>query len=103
MTKVEFELMMPADFATVDAAAQNHILIDVAAEVRDEKGTSAAGVSQRIDAHLRASGLEQIQHHGLTYHNLFELAPGSYSVHFVVRDSLGDRVGSLVAPLTVAR
>jgi len=58
-------------------------------------------LSQRIDTHLKPDGLEQIQHHGMTYRNALELPPGEFMVRFAVRDSIGNRVGSVAAPVNV--
>jgi hypothetical protein len=69
---------------------------------RDPKGEVAADLSQRIDIHLKADGMEQIRHNGMTYRNRLQLPPGEYNVRFVVRDSVGNRMGSVAAPLTVA-
>jgi fibronectin type 3 domain-containing protein len=38
---------------------------------------------------------------GLLYNGALDLAPGEYSVRFVVRDDLSGRVGSVAAPLKV--
>jgi hypothetical protein len=46
--------------------------------------------------------MEQIQHNGMTYRNALRLPAGAYNVRFVVRDALGNRMGSVAAPLTVA-
>ena len=66
-------------------------------------GFLRSALSQRIEAHLQSDGLEQIQHNGMTYRNGLNLPPGEYTVRFVVRDSLGNRTGSVAAPLTVPR
>ena len=100
--KIQFELMMPANFASVDASDDNHMIVDIAAVARDSKGNAVADLSQRIDVHLKADGLEQIQHNGMTYRNRLQLPPGDYNVRFVVRDSLGNRTGSVAAPLSVS-
>ena len=100
-TRVQFNLVMPANFASVDESDQNHMVIDVAAVAKNPAGEVAAEVSQRIDTHLKSDGLEQIQHHGMTYRNALELPSGEYTVRFAVRDSLGNRVGSVAAPLNV--
>jgi VWFA-related protein len=100
--KVQFDLVMPANFASVDGPDDNHMVVDIAAAARDSKGNVVADLSQRIDVHLKADGLEQIQHNGLTYRNRLQLPPGEYSVRFVVRDSLGNRTGSVAAPLTIS-
>ncbi len=100
-TTVSFDLIMPAGFAFVDASDQNHMLVDVAVAARNATGELVADISQRIDVHLKSPGLEQIRDNGLTYRNKLRLPPGDYNVHCVVRDSLGERMGSVTAPLTV--
>lgn len=99
--KVGFDLVMPAGFASIDETDQNHMLVDIGVVARNPNGEVVADLSQRIEAHLKSDGLEQIQHHGLTYHNGLQLPPGKYVVRFVVRDALGNRTGSLAAPVTV--
>jgi VWFA-related protein len=100
--KVQFDLIMPAGFATVDEGDQNHMLVDVAAVARNGKGEAAGEASQRIDRHLDAAGLEQIRQNGMTYRGALQLLPGEYMVRFVVRDSLADRMGSVAAPIKVS-
>jgi hypothetical protein len=41
------------------------------------------------------------QRTGLNYNNDLVLPPGEYSVHFVVRDNLTGRLGTVSAPLQV--
>ncbi len=102
-TRVRFELVMPADFASVDESDRNHMVVDIAAVARTPHGDVFAEVSQRIDVHLGSEGLEQIRRSGMTYRNGLQLPPGQYTVRFVVRDTLGDRMGSVAAPVTVAQ
>jgi len=101
-TRMQFELVMPANFALVDESDQNHMVLDIAAVARNSKGDMVANLSQRVEAHVNPAGLGQIQHNGMTYRNGLQLPPGEYSVRFVVRDSLGNRMGSVAAPLKVA-
>ena len=100
-TRVKFDLVMPANFTSVDEADRNHMVVDIAAVARNPVGEVVAELSQRIDNHLSPDGLEQIQHHGMTYRNGLQLPPGEYMVRFVVRDSLGNRLGSVAAPIKV--
>jgi VWFA-related protein len=100
--RIRFDLMMPPNFASVDESDQNHMVVDIAAVARNRNGEVVAELSQRIDSHLRPDGLEQIQHNGMTYRNGLQLPPGEYTVRFVVRDSLGNRMGSVAAPVVVA-
>ena len=101
-TRVPFDLVMPANFASVDESDQNHMVVDIAAVARNLEGNVAAELSQRIDSHLKSEGLEQIRHNGMTYRNGLQLPPGEYTVRFVVRDALGNRMGSVAAPVKVA-
>jgi VWFA-related protein len=99
--RMKFDLVVPASFASVDESDQNHMVIDIAALARNLTGEVVAELSQRIDTHLKPDGLEQIQHNGMTYRNGLQLPPGKYTVRFVVRDSLGNRTGSVAAPVNV--
>lgn len=101
-SRVHFDLVMPANFASIDDADQNHMIVDIAAVAKSPKGESVADLLQRIDVHLKPDGLEQIQHNGLTYRGILQLAPGDYIVHFAVRDAIGNRLGSVAAPVKVA-
>jgi len=93
--------VMPANFASVDESDQNHLVVDIAAVARSVNGDVVAELAQRIETHLKSDGLEQIQHSGMTYRNGLQLPPGEYTVRFVVRDSLGNRMGSVAAPIKV--
>ena len=99
--RVQFDPVMPANFKSVDESDQNHMVVDIAAVARNPVGEVVAELSQRIDNHLSPDGLEQIQHHGMTYRNGLQFPPGEYMVRFVVRDSLGNRMGSVAAPIKV--
>jgi hypothetical protein len=101
-TKVKFDLVLPANFASVDESDQNHMVVDIAAVARNLEGNVVADFSQRVEANLKHDGLEQIQQNGMTYRNGIQLPPGEYRVRFVVRDSLSNRMGSVVAPIKVA-
>jgi VWFA-related protein len=101
-TRMRFDLVMPPSFASVDESDKNHMVVDIAAVARNLNGDVVADLSQRIDVRLKSDGLEQIRHNGMTYRNGLHLPPGEYTVRFVVRDSLGDRMGSVAAPVNVA-
>ena len=101
-TKVQFNLVLPPNFAAVDQSDSNHMVVDIAAVARTAKGEMVANVSQRIDTHLDSTGMEQIEHNGMTYRNGLQLPHGEYNVRFVVRDALGNRMGSVAAPVKVA-
>lgn len=101
-TKIRFDLVMPPSFASVDESDDNHMVVDIAVAARNFSGEVVADLSQRIDVHLKTASLQQIQHNGMTYRNGLQLPSGEYNVRFVVRDALGNRMGSVAAPITVA-
>lgn len=80
---------------------QNHLNIDFAAAAREPAGKVVATNGRTLDAHLKPESLQQIRSSGITYKGALELAPGEYSVRFVVRDNLTGRLGSVTAPLRV--
>lgn len=101
--RVQFDLVMPMNFAQIDENDRNHLSLEIAAVARDQKNAVSGQVSQKIDNHLSADAMAQIQQHGMTYRSALQLAPGAYTVRFVVRDGLTGRIGSLAAPLKVAQ
>lgn len=99
--KVTFLLSMPAHVFQVDEDDHNHVVVDFAAVARTETGAPGGDMSQTLDAHLRPESLDQVQNHGMDYRGSLIIAPGEYSVRFVVRDRLSGRMGSVLAPLKV--
>ena len=84
-----------------DPADNNHMNFEIVAIARSATGDNAGNFSQNIDAHPKPETLAKLQQGGLTYRNQIQVPPGEYSVRFVVRDTLGNRVGSVLAPLKV--
>jgi VWFA-related protein len=100
--KLSFDLVMPANFAFIDETEQNHMSVEILAVARNGKGEASGDMSQKIDTHLKPEALAQIQQNGMTYRSALQLPPGDYTVRFVVRDVLADRIGSVAVPLKVA-
>ncbi|HKD03035.1 MAG TPA: VWA domain-containing protein [Terriglobales bacterium] len=101
-SKVQFDLVMPANFAFVDETDQNHMNVEIAVVARNGKGEVAGQVSQKVDTHLKPEAWSQIRQSGMTYRNALQLLPGDYMVRFVVRDVLSDRLGSVAVPLQLS-
>jgi VWFA-related protein len=99
--KVLFELNIPSGAVSVDETDSNRLKLDIAALSIDTVGKEAARFQQALDIKPNADHLREIQTSGITYRQSLELAPGNYSVRFVVRDSLTGKMGSVVAPITV--
>jgi VWFA-related protein len=99
--KVTFQLTMPANFAEIDEASGNHMLLQFVAVARTPAGEKAADTSKTMDGHLKPDSLAQVRTHGMDYRGALTLDPGEYTVHFAVQDRLSGRVGSVAAPLRV--
>ena len=56
-----------------------------------------------FNAPLEEATAARIREKGLSFTNSLQLAPGSYTVWFVVRDTLSGQMGTLVTPLVVER
>lgn len=98
---VKYELRMPMEGFTVDAANGNHISLDIIAVAFNNKGEIVGKSGQVLDTKLKPEAVTQIQQGGLRYRNTIELPPGDYQVRFVVRDDLAGRMGSASTPLKV--
>ena len=96
-----FNLVIARNGLLVDFSDRNHVQFELVAVARTATGETAATFSQTIDAHPTPETLAKLQQGGITYRNQLQLTPGEYSVRFVVRDVLGNRVGSVLAPLKV--
>ena len=99
--KVTFELNLGANAALVDATDSNHMVVDFAVIANDPQGKEAAQVSRTYDFKLKPDAVDQVKNSGITYTNTIEVPLGDYTVHFVVRDNLTGKIGSLVVPLKV--
>ncbi|HLI63475.1 MAG TPA: VWA domain-containing protein, partial [Terriglobales bacterium] len=97
--EVGFVLHVPAT-GVIDEADKNYIDLEFVAQAMS-KGAVAGTVSKQFKGNIVPETLAQLKTHGVLYQNFFELAPGDYEVHFVVRDNLSGKIGSLIVPLTV--
>ena len=95
-------LTMPANFAEVEEGNNNHALLEFAAVARTGAGQAAGEMSQTVDIHLKPDSLKMVREHGMDYRGSLNVAPGEYTVHFVVQDRLSGRIGSVSASLKVA-
>jgi VWFA-related protein len=97
--EVEFVVHVARNALTIEGT-HNEYNVDFMA-VAASKNAVAGNVGQNVKGSLSPPDLEKIRNSGLGYHNVIDLAPGTYSVRFVVRDNLSGRLGSITAPLTV--
>jgi hypothetical protein len=99
---VNYEMRVARDSALIDEADNNHIAIDFVALAKTPDGKQVDSPrGQKVDAHLTPEKLSAIRQNGVGFRGILDLAPGEYTVRFVVRDDLSGRVGSVAAPLKV--
>jgi hypothetical protein len=96
---VEFNMVIPAD-RVIDESDVTRCDLDFIWQA-DKNGATVVKDGHALKGKLSAGGLAEIKRDGVTYKNSLTLAPGDYQVHFVVRDNLSGRIGSLTAPITV--
>jgi VWFA-related protein len=96
--RAEFAIVVPANSVVNDSDQQFDIDFvwetsrDAVPAQRDGKSTKGT---------VDAESLARIKRDGVVYRSFLQLPPGDYKVHFVVRNNLNGRIGSVTAPLTV--
>jgi hypothetical protein len=99
---VLYEMHLEPDPALIDGSDNNHVVIEFMAMAKTPEGKPVdPPTGKKVDAHLTQDKLAAVQQLGLAYAGALELAPGEYTVRFVVRDDLSGRIGSVAAPLKV--
>jgi hypothetical protein len=97
-----YGIHVAADAALINDAENNHVVLDFVALAKTLEGkTVDRPVGKQIEAHLSAEKVSAVRHNGIAYSGALDLAPGEYTVRFVVRDDLSGRMGSVAAPLKV--
>jgi len=99
---VNYAMHLAPDSTLVNDADNNRILLEFLAVAKTPEGKQVdPPAGQRIETHLSAEKLAAVRQNGVIYKGALDLAPGEYTVRFVVRDDLSGRVGSVAAPLKV--
>src|SRR5580658_4707598 len=100
--RVNYEMHLAPDSALVNESDNNHVVLEFVAVAKTPEGKVVdRPVGQSVDAHLTTEKLAAIRQKGVAYNGALDLAPGEYTVRFVVRDNLSGRTGSVAAPLKV--
>ena len=99
--RVHYFMHLAPDPTLIDRGDNNHLVLDFVVLAKTAEGKSVdQPMDQKYDAHLTPEKLATIAQ-GIDYKGALELAPGEYTVRFVIRDDLSGRVGSVAAPLKV--
>ncbi len=100
--RVNYVMHLAAESALINEADNNHVVLDFVVLAKTPEGKLVDHpVGQKIDAHLTPEKLSAVHQMGIAYPGALDLAPGEYTVRFVVRDNLSGRIGSVAAPLKV--
>jgi hypothetical protein len=99
---VKYQMHLVADPRLVDETDNNHVALEFLALAKTPEGKAVDHpMGQITNAHVSADSLLSIQKRGVGYDGGMDLAPGEYTIRFVVRDDLSGRIGSVAAPLKV--
>jgi VWFA-related protein len=99
---VNYEMQLSPDAGVINEADNNRVALDFVALAKTPEGKLAGPpMGQKVDVHLPAERLPIVKQQGVVYRDALDLAPGEYTVRFVVRDDLSGRTGSVAAPLKV--
>jgi hypothetical protein len=90
------------DASVIDDADNNHLVMEFVVLAKTAEGKPVdKPFGQKVDVHLTPERLSAVRQNGVAYGGALDLAPGEYTVRFVVRDDLSGREGSVAAPLKV--
>jgi VWFA-related protein len=100
--RVNFQMRLAPETVLIDGADNNHVVLEFVALAKTPEGKQADHpVGMKVENHLTADKALEVRQNGVVYSGALEVAPGEYTVRFVVRDDLSGRVGSVSAPLKV--
>jgi len=99
--KAVFSAHMAPGGLSFDAGGRDQLNFDFAALAYDKNGKEAGQTARNYTPVVPAAQLASVKANGMDFRNALELAPGHYTVRFVVRDNVTGKVGSVTAPLTV--
>jgi VWFA-related protein len=98
---VAFVYAVPGAGITVEAENGNQLRLEFAALARDGAGKMQGSFSKVISGKLSEAQATQVRERGVLFTGTMELAPGEYSLSFVVKDEVNDKLGSIGAPFKV--
>ncbi len=98
---VAFVYAVPGAGISVEPQNGNQLRLEYAALARDSTGKIMGSYSKVIGGKLSETQAVQVREKGVLFTGTMELAPGEYSLSFVVKDEVNDKLGSVTAPLKV--
>jgi len=99
---VNYEMHLAPDAVMINAADNNHLALEFVALAKTPEGKAVdQAMGRSVDVHLTPEKLTEVRQKGIAYGGALDIAPGEYTVRFVVRDNNSGRTGSVAAPLKV--
>ena len=98
---VAFVYAIPGAGISVEAENGSELRLEFAALARDSAGKILGSFSKVISGKLSEAQAAQVREKGILFTGTMELVPGEYSLSFVVKDEVNDKLGSVAAPLKV--
>jgi hypothetical protein len=91
----KFTVLVPGSAMNVD---ENNKVVNMEfiAVASGHTGEKIDQVSQRVKTDIKPDAVPRVRADGLSYDNRLFLPPGTYTVHFIVRDNITGRTGSIV-------
>jgi hypothetical protein len=99
--KVGFQFVLAPAATTIDEADNNHVSLEFAAMATTATGEPAGHFLQNLEGRLKPDAARKLKSEGATYPGTIDLAPGDYTVRFLIRDNLSGQMGTVSAPLNV--
>jgi VWFA-related protein len=96
-----FSAHMAPGGLSFDPGGRDQLNFDFAALAYDKDGKEAGQTARNYTPVVPPAQIASVKANGMDFRNALELAPGKYTVRFVVRDNVTGKVGSVTAPLTV--
>ena len=97
---VAFDLVVDANSIQPDPSAPS-IDVSLLGVALNAESHDATDTQRTIRQRLTPEAASTLRKNGLLYRGEFVLTPGSYVVHFAVRDNQSGRLGSVIVPLSV--
>jgi VWFA-related protein len=101
MHDLPFELQIPPTSLTPLSSGNAGMSLEVVCTASTPKGVFADQIAQTVGGPMKPEVIAQITKQGVLYRNVLHVPRGSLMLHFVVRDNLDGRTGSVVVPLLV--
>jgi VWFA-related protein len=100
---INFELAFPGSAIAVSSEDKNDMQVELFALPKSPDGKPQGSFSQTLAGEVPEAQLDDFFKQQITRRGSLELPPGEYEVRFIVRDSQSGKIGTVTAPLTVAK